>query len=315
MDDFGNIKSDPIFDVRDAIDDIPRDNDSNGLTYYADGNAGSNGYDGLSWWTEAGTLKGPKATLAAAITASNLTIATHPLLAGAGWAARNEIHIKGDMLVEDLTILPNKCDIIGEGSHDANPMATIQGNHAIGATAAAGCRFINVRFTVPSAGGDIITLPTTTSGIAFIDCVFNAHQSTKAGGAIIATASLSLKVKNCRFIGEYSDAVIELGAGAMDDCIIEGNTIEGVNKGIEVNASLTMAQWQGYIRNNTFFTTLACIDDASSKFAIIGNRGVTLAAKGASFAGAVVGNVDQSLENVFTASDSQNSDWPAREAY
>lgn len=304
MDDYGNLKGDPIEDVRADIDNIPRDNNSNGLTYYVDGNAGSDGYDGLSWWTEVGTLKGPKATLAAAITASNLAIATHPDLAGAGWAARNEIHIKGDMLVEDLTVLPNKCDIIGEGSHDANPMATIQGNQAIGATAAMGCRFINVRFTVPSAGGDIITLPATTSGIAFIDCVFNAHQSTKAGGAIIATASHALKVQNCRLIGAFSDAVIELGAGAMNDCIIEGNYIEGANQGIDVSGSLTMTlPQQGYIRGNTFKTALACINDASSLFIVSDNNGVTLAVRGTNGSGAIVANRDLSVNNRFTCAD------------
>lgn len=303
-DTFPDLKGDPIEDIRADIDNIPRDNDSNGLTYYVDGNAGSDGYDGLSWWTEPGTLKGPKKTLAAAITASNLTIATHPFLAGAGFAARNEIHIKGDMLVEDLTVLANKCDIVGEGSHDANPMATIQGNHAIAGAAHLGCRFINVRFTVPSGGGDIFTIPTTTSGQAFIDCVFNAHQSTKAGGAIVATASHALKVQRCRFIGAFSDAVIELGAGAINDCILEDNYIEGANQGIDVSASLTMTlPQQGYIRGNTFKTTLACINDASGLFVLAENNGVTLAARGINNAGAVVGSRALSVNNYFTCSD------------
>lgn len=310
-DTYPNLKADPIEDVRADIDNIPRDNDSNGLTYYVDGNAGSNGYDGLSWWTEPGTLKGPKATLAAAIAASNLTIATHPILAGAGWAARNIINIKGDMLVEDLTVLAQKCDIIGRGSHDANPMATIQGNHAIGAAGNHGCRWFNVRFTVPAAGGDIFTVPTTTGGLAFKGCVFNAHQSTKAGGALIVTASLAFKVLGCRFIGAFSDAVIELGTGAMADLLIADNIIEGANKGIEVNSGLTIGQWQGYILRNRIYTQDMCIDENSDTLVIGGNRGITANNKGALLVGAIDGNVDLAFDNRFTCADENNVEWPA----
>lgn len=270
------------------------------VVYYVNGNRGSDDGTGLTWATA-------KKTLAAAVTLSNANIA----LDLGGWAARNVILCKGDTLLEDLTVLPSKCDVIGVGSHNANPMCTIEGVQTIGAGAYMGTRFINMRFFIKAAGGDLFTVPTTTSGLAFHRCVFDAHNTVKAGGAIIATASMGLKIMSCRFIGEYSDAVIELGAGQMDDCVIEGNTIEGVNKGIEVNSSLAMTQWQGFIKNNTFFTTLACIDDASSKFAIIGNRGVTLAAKGSSLAGAVVGNIALSLDNRFSCSDENNVEWPA----
>lgn len=275
-------------------------NPSGRVDYYVNGNRADDTGDGLTWATA-------KKTLAAAITLSNANIA----LDLGGWAARNRIFCKGDTLAEDLTIMPSKCDVIGVGSHNANPMCTLEGVQTIGAGAYMGTRFINMRFFIKAAGGDLFTVPTTTSGLAFHHCVFDAHNTVKAGGGVVATASLGLKIMDCRFIGEFSDAVIELGTGAMDDCVIQGNYIEGVNKGIEVNSGLTMAQWQGRIQGNTIFTTLACIDDASSKFAIIDNRGVTLAAKGVALAGAVVGNVDLSVGNKFSCSDANNVDWPA----
>ena len=244
-------------------------NPSRGLTYYADGNVGDDNDNGLGAAT-------PFATVTAAMAASHATIATSPYGTGIGGAARNILYIKGDTFAEDLTTLAQKTDIIGVGSHDSNPMATITGNHVIGAAAYYGCRFFNVRFQAPAGGGDLFTVPTTTGGLAFHNCVFDGHNSTKATGALIVTASHMFRVSNCRFIGEYSDAVIELGAGVMNDCIIEGNHIQGVNKGILVNAGLTQTQYQGFIRDNTFFTTLACIDDQSSTFAIIRNNGITL---------------------------------------
>lgn len=297
-----DLKTDTFTDIRDDLSDVPRDNDTNGLTYYVDGNAGDDGNDGLAW-EEDGLGEGPMATLAAAITASNLTIATHPSLYGAGWAARNRIYCKGDMLVEDLTVLAQKCDIIGVGSHDSNPMATLQGNHAIGAAGNHGCRFFNMRFTPPSGGGDIFTIPTTTGGVAFYDCVFDAHQSTKAGGAIVSTGSHMLRAEDCRFIGQYTDAVIELGAGAGADTIIKNNWIEGANQGIDVNASFTTGQFLAIIEGNTFETALACINDASGLFAVVNNTGITLANRGYNGSGAIVASRDLSVNNHFTCAD------------
>lgn len=279
-------------------------NQSGGADYFVDGNKANDLGDGLSWPTA-------KNTFSSAVTLSNAYIASS---ANRAWAKRNRIHCTGDTLAEDITILPNKCDVIGYGSHDSNPMCTLEGDHTIGAAAHQGTRFMNMRFLHKNAAGDIFTVPATTGGLAFIGCVFDAHQATKAGGALVITGVLGFKVLGCRFIGAYSDAVIELGAGAIADCIIADNVIEGADKGIEVNASFTMGQWQGYILRNTFHTTLACIDDNSSLFVINDNRGVTLAAKGSNLAGAVDGEENLSMGNRFTTSDATNVLWPAEGA-
>ncbi len=293
--------------IGDHIGGIGR-NPSGAADFYVNGNMANDLGDGLSW-------PNAKQLFASAVTLSNAEIAKNRVAGGAVfWAARNRIHCKGDTLAEDITVLPNKCDVIGYGSHDSNPMCTLEGDHTIGAAAYIGTRFINMRFLHKNAAGDIFTVPTTTGGLAFIGCVFDAHQATKAGGALVITASHMFKVLGCRFIGAYSDAVIELGAGAIADCIIADNIIEGADKGIEVNASFTMGQWQGYILRNTFHTTLACIDDNSSLFVINDNRGVTLAAKGSNLAGAVDGEENLAMGNRFTTSDATNVLWPAEGA-
>lgn len=275
--------------------------DSSGRTYYCDGNSGGDGNDGLSWATA-------KKTLASVFALSNTDIARSDQK---HWARRNTIFIAGDKFVENLTIYPTKADVIGVGSNDAEYGASIQGTH-VPDNAAFGTRFIGVNFTVPSAGGDMHTITSSGgAGIGFFNCVFDAHQSTKATGAILATVSHSLRIENCVFKGGFSDAVIELGAGIGNGTIIKNNIIHGANIGIDVNSSFTTADWASYIIGNKFRTTLACINDASSKFQIIDNRGVTLAAKGSSFAGAIVGDVDLSLGNRFTATDANNVHWPA----
>lgn len=308
MDFFGKANGNSVMTITDGGVITP--NPSYGVDYKVDGNSGdtlANGADGLSWGNAFSTF-------AEAVTASNLTIVTSPHETGAGFAARNTIVLKGDTLAEDITILPNKCDVIGVGSHDSNPMATLEGDHTIDAGAYIGTRFFNMRFLHKNAAGDIFTVPTTTGGLAFIGCVFDAHQATKAGGALVITASLAFKVIGCRFIGAYSDAVIELGAGAMADMLIQGNYIEGADKGIEVNASYTSGQWKSWIIGNYFHTTLACIDENSDVIPLIDNRGVTLAAKGASLAGAVDGNANLSMGNRFSTSDATNVLWPAEGA-
>lgn len=274
---------------------------SNGQTYHVDGNAGNDNNNGLTWAT---AMK----TVAVAMAASHANIAASSI----GWAARNRIFIKGDSFVENLTTLAQKTDIIGVGSCDHLPAARIIGNHPIGAAAYYGCRFINVMFQGGSGGGDIFTIPSTTSGLAFLGCYFDGSTTTPCTGAIIATNSIHLTIKGCYFDGPFSDAVIELGAGDSHHLVIEGNIIQGANEGISIDSGLLTIYKQAWIKDNVIKTTLACINDASGKIVIVGNRGATLAARGLHLAGAVVGNVALSSDNIFTCSDGNNIEWPMR---
>ena len=241
---------------------------ANGISYFVSGNYGSNGNTGLSW-------DDPFETLAYALAVSHANIAA----SSKGWAARNTIFISGDTFVEDLTKGAQKTDIVGVGSDDHRYGAGITGNHVFDSTNYMGMRFFNVNFLTPAGGGVQVTIPTTCSGIGFFGCKFEATAAAPADTAILATASESLSIVGCNFVGRYAVATIDLGTGATNGLIIANNFIESAAIGIRVHASLTCALRQAMIVDNFFNVQTLVIDDNSSKIGIYGNRGSTAAAK------------------------------------
>jgi hypothetical protein len=264
--------------------------------YFVDGNCGGTGASGQGGWHNA--LK----TLAAAITLSNTSIAANSF----GWASRNVIFVRGDTITENLTVLPNKCDIIGCGSYDETPTVGIRGIHPIGSGAYMGTRFINCFFDTAGAGGNIFTFPATTSGVSFLNCTFDGKGSTKAGSAIVASGLCQLTVKDCRFIGAFTDSVIELLTGEFNDLLIQGNIVQGADEGIEVVAATT-SEGGGYIIDNYVNTTGVGIRDTSGIMNIINNRVITTTALGAAGTGAIVDGVGKSLGNLATQSSIENA--------
>lgn len=290
--------------LKDINDNFGVMNPYSGSVYFVDANAGSDTNGGTSW-------DDAFKTLAVALAASHANIAA----SSKGWAARNKIYVKADQTAdddgEDLTKLAQKTDIIGVGSVDHLMGARIIGNHVIDATSYMGCRFINMIFKAPAAGGDLFTIPTQQSGITFENCVFDATSTAAAGGAIIATAVESLTIKNCLFMGQFADAVIEIGAGASNSLLIENNVIEGADVGVEINASATCAVRAGRVLSNVINTTKECIKDSSGKFYVHKNMCVTGNAKGAAGAGAIVAGAKMMLGNKISASDVANASVPA----
>jgi len=270
-----------------------------GTDYYVDGNAGDDDNDGLSW-------SKAFATLTVALAASHADIAATSF----GWTARNRIFLKDDENEEDLVKLADKTDVIGVGSYDRSSKPRIIGNHVI-VGAFMGTRFINCYFKSPAAGGDIMTVPTTVSGLEFIGCTFDGASATAATGAIITTAVESLKIEDCVFMGDYSDAVIEIGAGAGNQMVIKNNVIQGANAGIEVNSSYTTAARDSWIIGNYVATTGISIDENSDKIYIVGNRCFSGAAKGTTGFGIIDGSLVLMQDNRITGSDINNAITPA----
>lgn len=271
-------------------------------TYFVDGNAGLDTYDGLSWDTA-------YKTLAVAMAASHASIAA----SSKGWAARNRIFLKADATTETLTKFAQKTDVIGVGSMDWRSKASIVGNHTIADTVSyMGCRFINVEFCGPTAtGGDIITM-TSQHGIEFINCSFRGNSTTAATAAVIATACVDLKFIGCEFTGAYSDAVIELGAGQADGFRVEGCFIQGANMGIDIPATVTYAANKcGIVKDNVISSTLACINDALGTTFVINNRLRTAANKGTAMAGCIVCGLTYAQDNRCTTGDANNVVYPA----
>jgi hypothetical protein len=268
--------------------------------YFVDGNFGSDAANGKSWDT-------PFKTLTVAFAASNADIAAD----SRGWAAHNVIYIKGDEFTENLTTLPNKCDVISVGSYDAHPTG-IRGIHPIGAAGYMNVRFINCYFDTAGAGGDMFTIPATVSGLSFLNCTFNGYGATCAGSAIVASGVVHFNIKDCEFVGGFTDSVIELLTGTFNDLRIEGNHVLGHDVGIEVVAATLDAFCQGFIAGNYVVTDGVCIKDSSGLMAVMDNRVITTGtAHGAAGVGMIVDGDYMSVGNKGSANDIENCDVPA----
>ena len=267
-----------------------------GVEYFVDGNAGLDTNDGLSW-------DAAFKTMAVGLAASHANIAS----GAAGWAARNKVYCKGDAFVENLVLLAQKTDIIGVGSYNQFPRPGLTGNHVPISATGIGVRFFNFHFN--AASGDIFTLDSSQRGIEFHNCYFDATPTCT--GAIMATAVWFLKIYNCHFVGDFTDAVIELGAGNAQGLEIVGNYIEGDNQGIDFDAATTCSPNKVLIADNKIHTATECINDEASIAAIMNNTCETLQAKGVGGAGAIVADEFLCGGNKISASDLANADYPA----
>ena len=234
-------------------------------TYYVDLNVAATG---------AGSPDHPFATIAEAITASNASIG---LAANRWWARRNKIFVCGDGIEEDLTVLPEKCDIIGCGS-DLYPFPRVIGVHII-ALAKVACRFINMGFQATGTG-DLITTPAACHGLSFLDCVFTPATAGNTK-ALELTNSAHVKIDGCRFVSAAGVAATGLfglsigieGTSSIHDLQISNNKIFST-AGIAIAAG----DLNGSFVNDNYIRTLgsgkACVD-SSNEVAFVNNRIIT----------------------------------------
>ncbi len=244
-----------------------------GREFFVSNNFGSDSNDGSSW---------DKAflTLAAAITANNADIAADKY----GWDSRNRIYLTSGPTTETLVAFPNKCDVIGVGSYDANDMPGITGNHAPVNAGNYGSRFFNIFFHGAAVAGPIVTLASTSSGIQFIGCVFDAPVSgTTNTRAILATASPFLKVIGCTFKGPFSAGFITFGTGEAGGTQILCNLMQdGADNGIMIGSGTT-ASWRGLIMGNFIQCADKFLDtQATSVFNVVDNTMISGEALGSS---------------------------------
>lgn len=237
-----------------------------GTVYYVEGNAGNDKWDGLS-------IDKPFKTLAKAIAVSNVDINRR-----GRWAKRNTIYLFADTTTEDLVAFPNKCDVVGCGSYDANTQPGIVGHHAPVNTGNYGTRFFNTWFKTKAHASAMLTLASSTSGFQAIGCTLSGGVSgTKATIGIQATASPFLKVIGCRFEGNFSTSYITFGAGEAGGTVIKDcEMTDGAASGIVVNASTTTL-WGGFIRDNIIKAATVTINDAASVFHVVNNDLISLA--------------------------------------
>ena len=239
-------------------------NPSGAQDYFVDLNVAASG-DGLSWATAFGTL-------AAAITASNTSIG---LTANRWWARRNRIFVCGDGITENLTVLPEKCDIIGVGA-DLRAFPRVSGNHTI-AVAKVGCRWINMAF-IAAATGDLFVIPAGCHGLSFLGCTF--EPTTTSTKALEITDSAHVRIEGCRFnvgAGSMSNifavAISIEGLASVHDTLILDNFITATAGIVVVEA--TAAAMGSLIQGNTIRAVALAIDDNSDDFQVVNNRWMT----------------------------------------
>lgn len=233
-------------------------------TYYVDLNVAATG---------AGSPDHPFATLAEAIAASNTSIG---LSSNRWWARRNRIFVCGDGIDEDLTVLPEKCDIIGCGS-DLVPYPRIIGHHTI-ALAKVGCRLINLGFQLDGTGVGI-TIPAGCHGFQII----GGHlQPALAGNTVGVQITDSALVKILGFEiyqnpGAYGTGICAVGiaiAGTASNhqTIIDGCYINAA-EGIDVVSSAPA--YDSRISNCFIHAVALTVDDNSDQFYVLNNRLIT----------------------------------------
>ena len=273
--------------------------DFSGSTYFVDGNSGSDGNSGKSF---AKAFK----TLAKAIAISNIDIAG----SATRWARRNTIFFTADTTAETLVAFPNKCDVIGCGSYNANTKAGITGNHAPVNAGNYGTRFFNVWFQAVAVASPLISLASTSSGVQFKDCMFDGVVGTTTL-AINNSLSTFMNVQGCTFQGAFATGNINLATGALVQCNISDNTMYGsLGYWIQTNASTTVS-YGGTIQRNFISAAAICINDASSKFFVTDNNCITAAAGGAAGAGGIVAGAKMMLRNRLSGSSYANAEVPA----
>jgi hypothetical protein len=266
-----------------------------GREFFVAGNWGSDSNEGDSW-------DAPFLTLAAAITANNADVAADKY----GWATRNRIYISADTTTETLVAFPNKCDVIGVGSYDANDKPGITGLHAPVNAGNYGTRFYNIWFKATAVASPIVTLASTSSGCQFIGCTFDGAAGTTTMG-ISATASPFLKVIDCEFFGPFATGYILFGAGEAASTVIEGCKMGG-SSGYGVKfTSTTTSSYPSYVKDNiiSVVTTGIVLDDDSDLIYTVGNRGANAATLNnyAGRTGICDLNEDRAIDNIFTGAD------------
>lgn len=234
--------------------------------YYVDLNVAATG---------SGSPDHPFATVAEAITASNASIG---LAANRWWARRNKIFVCGDGITESLTVLPEKCDIIGCGS-DLVPYPRIIGHHTI-ALAKVGCRFINIGFILDGTGVGL-TIPAGCHGFQILGGMLQPSLAGNTVGVQITDSAL-FKIQGFeihRNPGAYGTGICAVGiavAGTasthqflIDDCFVEAT------EGIDVVAN--SPAYGSRIKNSIIKATVLTIDDNSDTVIVTDNRLITAA--------------------------------------
>jgi hypothetical protein len=258
--------------------------------------------------TGSGSMQDPFATIAEAITASNTSIG---LTANRWWARRNRIFVMGDGIDEDLTVLPEKCDIIGCGS-DLVPYPRIIGAHTI-AAAKVGCRFINIGFQLTGTGVGL-TIPAGCHGFQIIGGMLQPALAGNTVGIQITDSALFkiLGLEIHQNPGAYGTGICAVGiavagTAATHQFEIAGGFIEAT-EGIDVVAS--SPAYGSRIRDLIIKATALAIDENSDTVIIDSVHMYSAANATENGSGVIDANTSLGSNCRITCGDHLNAPWP-----
>jgi len=238
---------------------------ADGNLFYMDLNALVTGSDGRCWASAYNTLE-------AAITQADADVGLHR-----NWARRNTIYVIGDEINEDITVLPEKTDIVGVGT-DLAAYPRFMHSWAIGA-AVKSPRFFNCGW-MNDAADVAVDIFAGTHGVEFHNCTFIKEAAGTYGLRI--NPSHEAKIIGCRFLpdgatGLFATAAIDIVGQCYDleirDCHVEG-TIAIAND---------TASHGTVIENCTLKASAIIIDDDGSAMVVSNCRLITTADSGNAF--------------------------------
>jgi hypothetical protein len=284
---------------------IPAGSEIGAADYYVDGNVA---------FTGDGSLNYPFSTLSEAIAASNTSIG---LRDNRWWARRNRIFAMGDQeLTENLTILPEKTDIIGVG-FDIESMPRITGTHVIAALAtgkAYGTRFFNCGF-MENAGAEVFKFVADHMAVEFHGCLFWPLVTGSTIAISLTTSNRGFKFINSRILQNAGGPAlfaegIKINGTSQHDMVIADSFIHAT-EGIHIHAGT--GGYNGIIDNNYIRATALTVNDASGLWAVTNNNLHTAAV--ANLAAGALGIVCEILfasGNKLTGANTgaENADYP-----
>jgi hypothetical protein len=282
---------------------VPGPNPSGAQDYFVDLNTANSTADGLSWDTAFDTI-------AEAITASNASIG---LASNRWWARRNRIFVCGDGITESLTVLPEKCDIIGVGS-DLYSFPRIIGVHTI-AVAKVACRFINIGFQATGTG-DLFVAPAGCHGLSFLGCVATPATAGNTK-AFEITDCAHVRFDGTRILsgaGVAATGLFALGIGIEGTASIHDFQMENCRIIATAGLAIAAGDLNGSWVSDNYIRALGsgkAVVDSSNEVAFVNNRIIT-AINDLAVANSVTWNAALAVNNIINTAQAPSAEIPIK---
>ncbi len=217
-----------------------------GTHYYVDSTNGVAGFSGLSWGT-------PMLTITEAVAAAS---------------AGDIIWIIGTF-TEAVVITTNYLTFIGAGTYrNQNIWMEDSAGDTLATVTGTGCRFVNIRFRVPTTGGTCLAMNAGSDYFEVLDCKFQGRSGSYYGIHVAPTVG-NWHVQNCEFTfintATYGCGILSTGTSGnacggviIEDCIFHNNLrhIDASLRGSVIRNNIFMAAGIGTTGSNLAATVM-----------------------------------------------------------